>query len=278
MRNFVVIFAVGAVVTQAQATLPILLTIDSTLSSADFQVCIGETCDSAVSAISGGILMDLDAAVAPTQTNLFDFAFELVDDLEVFLDLGVGGVAVSATDVLLMYPTPGVPVGPIPIDVDVFEFMDVPALASGVASYNADPIPCLILAPLGLPCEWVFDLDALGVQSLDAMGGTLSIAGDEVTVTADVALSLPIIPDAPDLATISFVGTIVATGLLPECASGDFDCDGAVDVFDFAAFVACASGPGGGILLDGCETFDFDADVDVDLNDFGGFQGIFGGS
>ena len=56
---------------------------------------------------------------------------------------------------------------------------------------------------------------------------------------------------------------------------GDCDVDGDVDGLDFACFVGCMAGPGGGIPP-GCEALDFDGDGDIDLLDFGIFQTLFG--
>ncbi|MCH7814507.1 MAG: hypothetical protein IID40_10870 [Planctomycetes bacterium] len=65
--------------------------------------------------------------------------------------------------------------------------------------------------------------------------------------------------------------------------SGDFDADGSVGLPDFAAFVACAAGPGQSPTppvpdcLDAClAAFDFDIDDDVDLWDYAAFQALFG--
>lgn len=75
-------------------------------------------------------------------------------------------------------------------------------------------------------------------------------------------------------------GSIPCTPLVPV----DFDCDGDVDVDDFAVFLACATGPAvlynPQALPSGCTVFpaqgvipaDVDADGDVDHDDFGGFQ------
>jgi hypothetical protein len=57
-----------------------------------------------------------------------------------------------------------------------------------------------------------------------------------------------------------------------EFGIGDYDCDRIVDLFDFAEWEACMTGPGGGPFAEGCEAFDFDGDQDVDFEDFGGFQ------
>ncbi len=276
MRASISIVTFAAAALPSLATEPFLLAIDEALSSANFELCVGAgNCDSDSSGIAGGITIDLNSAALPTQMNLFDYDFQLTNDLGFFIDFGFGGITVTATDLTLSYPNPGVAFGPAAIEAGVFEFVDVPAVASGVAAYDATLLACLALELAGVPCQDVIDLSTLGEQSADALVGTISIIDGEVTVVIEVALTLPVLPDDPDLAQLSFVGTIVATGAIPGCGPGDFDCDGDVDVFDFGAYVACESGPGGGILFGGCERLDFDADGDVDLHDYAGFQVAF---
>ncbi|MEE9294164.1 MAG: hypothetical protein V3W34_04245 [Phycisphaerae bacterium] len=64
--------------------------------------------------------------------------------------------------------------------------------------------------------------------------------------------------------------------LLRIVRPGDFNNDGVVDLFDYAAFVGCVTGPDAGPPAPGCEVFDFDTDDDVDLIDWSGFQSVFG--
>ncbi len=59
-------------------------------------------------------------------------------------------------------------------------------------------------------------------------------------------------------------------------APGDGDDDADVDIEDFAGFLACSTGPGGG-LAPGCGVFDFDSDNDVDFEDLGALQLAFTG-
>ncbi len=58
---------------------------------------------------------------------------------------------------------------------------------------------------------------------------------------------------------------------------GDCDCSATVDLLDFAALQACATGPGGTFLPPQCGCADFDGDGDVDLGDVAGFQLLFTG-
>jgi len=59
-----------------------------------------------------------------------------------------------------------------------------------------------------------------------------------------------------------------------ELGAGDFDCDGLVNLVDYAEWDGCVDAP----LAEGCEAFHFDGgDCIVDLLDFARFQVLFGG-
>lgn len=68
-------------------------------------------------------------------------------------------------------------------------------------------------------------------------------------------------------------------GIPDECDQppGDADADGDVDLFDFAAWLDCVTGPQGGPVGMACEVFDFDADLDVDNADLKQFLLAFTG-
>ncbi len=64
-----------------------------------------------------------------------------------------------------------------------------------------------------------------------------------------------------------------------EFGIGDYDCDQAVDLTDFASWSSCMTGPlqlaiGNRQLEIPCEAFDFNADLAVDLLDFAAFQRV----
>ncbi len=61
-----------------------------------------------------------------------------------------------------------------------------------------------------------------------------------------------------------------------QCAHGDSDGSGVVDLSDYSAFVDCASTPPGEPVGGECGTVDFDGDDDVDVRDDGRFQAVFG--
>lgn len=57
---------------------------------------------------------------------------------------------------------------------------------------------------------------------------------------------------------------------------GDFDIDADVDLDDHRIFVDCFAGPGSRPSQEACKVFDFDCDGDLDLYDFAGVANAFG--
>jgi hypothetical protein len=117
---------------------------------------------------------------------------------------------------------------------------------------------------------------------VDPAGG----GGNDHTISMDTSLpgmfntTLSIISDAPEqpLRLVQLTGEVVAA----SCQPGDSDCDGDVDLDDYAAFDGCLTGPIGGPLYtpptQACtDSFDVDADDDVDLYDFAAFSIAFTG-
>ncbi|MHC5109223.1 MAG: hypothetical protein ACYTHJ_05030 [Planctomycetota bacterium] len=72
----------------------------------------------------------------------------------------------------------------------------------------------------------------------------------------------------PDAAALSGGRFSMAGGFWFGQAATDCNTDGGVDQFDYAAFEACLSGPGGGWPAPHCACFDLEADGDVDLLDW----------
>jgi len=64
----------------------------------------------------------------------------------------------------------------------------------------------------------------------------------------------------------------VIAGNIEPFKNGDIDLDGTVIPDDYAMFVDCLTGPGGG-MNPGCGAADLDNDFDVDIRDFAAFQG-----
>jgi len=115
-----------------------------------------------------------------------------------------------------------------------------------------------------------------GELTVELIGGYVPVAGEAFEVLTGGSLSgtfdtvtLPGLPSDLNM-VVTYPGNSVVlevVALIP----GDCDDDGDVDLLDFACFVDCFTGPGGGILP-GCEGLDFDDDGDVDLLDYGVFQ------
>ncbi len=148
----------------------------------------------------------------------------------------------------------------------------------------------------GFPGKGNIDVDPLFANDvgIDGIAGTtdddLRLLPDSPAINAGDLLALP--PDVPDLdgdgdtkesAPLDLDGHArVLCGEVDmgpyEFGIGDFDCDADVDVTDYAAYLQCVTGPGGGAPVTGCDAFDFEVDADVDLADLCRFQLAFTGS
>lgn len=58
---------------------------------------------------------------------------------------------------------------------------------------------------------------------------------------------------------------------------GDFGEDGNIDLSDYAKFLVCATGPGGGVPREECGVFDVDQSGTIDLGDFALIQTSYTG-
>ncbi len=70
------------------------------------------------------------------------------------------------------------------------------------------------------------------------------------------------------------VNEIVDIGIY-ESGFGDYDGDLVLSLDDFTSWGDCFTGPDGESYPTGCEVFDGDCDGDVDLADFASFQSLF---
>jgi hypothetical protein len=81
----------------------------------------------------------------------------------------------------------------------------------------------------------------------------------------------------PDAGMMSDGAFAVTGGFWFQQVPADCNVDGGVDLYDFATFEACMSGPGVGVFESPCICFDLDGDGDVDMEDAGAFQRVFHG-
>jgi len=70
-------------------------------------------------------------------------------------------------------------------------------------------------------------------------------------------------------------GGIAQVRFTVNCGGGDADCDGDVDLFDYAKFQTCYTGSGG-VADASCRMMAIDLDQDVDLDDYELFAGLLG--
>ena len=81
----------------------------------------------------------------------------------------------------------------------------------------------------------------------------------------------------PDAGVMSNGPCALTGGFWFQQVPADCNVDGGVDLYDYASFEACMSGPDGGLSEPACVCFDLDVDGDVDLQDACEFQRAFSG-
>jgi parallel beta-helix repeat protein len=123
--------------------------------------------------------------------------------------------------------------------------------AGGTGNLNADP--------QFVDADGVDDVVGTLDDMLSLMAGSLCIdSGDPAFVAlpgeTDLGGHARVLCNRVDMGAYEF--------------AGDFDCNQAVDLLDFASWDACMTGPDGGPHAGECAAFDFDGDLDIDLQDF----------
>ncbi|MCH7701911.1 MAG: VCBS repeat-containing protein [Planctomycetes bacterium] len=114
------------------------------------------------------------------------------------------------------------------------------------------------------------------VLHLGSAAADQGIAGFQVTHMTMASGADDRNADIP-LGQVFGANTITGVISIAHSAAGDVDGDGDVDLQDYDQFIACLTGPDGGIIP-GCESADGDGDGDVDLGDFSILQLGFTGS
>lgn len=272
--------AVGLSAGAAGATEPFTLTIDSSASVAQFQLCALGMCDVDISPVAGSVVASLEGGVLPNAVSVHDFVFGLTNAVAFQVSLNpafLGGLSAMATNVSLEHPQPGTVIGPAAIVGGAFSLADAPVTAFGAASYAANGLVCVGLQGANLPCADTIDLNSIGEQTADSITGQVAVVGTQVTMVLYAMITVPVLAEQPDLAVLTFMGVIVARGQMPALLPGDFNGNGRVDLIDWSVFIACDTWPGGGIPSPVCAILDFDGDMDVDAMDYAGFQRAFTG-
>jgi len=251
---------------------PFVVPVDSAQSTLSFQLCVAGRCDTDSSPVAGYSVIALDCVDDPTQITLYDFSFQLTDNLSWYLSWGfLGSLSATATGVGLLDAQPGLALGPTPVTAGQFTFTGVPSNATGLLTYHAVGVPCAALQGSGYPCDDTRDLADEGTQYGD-MNGTVSSANRVVFLVSQIDRTTPLDPNNPGLGSLRVYGTVYGHAEVPR-PLGDVDGDGDVDVTDLYWFGCCMAGPGLTIPPPNCTAYrfagsDLDHDGDVDLVDF----------
>jgi hypothetical protein len=121
-------------------------------------------------------------------------------------------------------------------------------------------ISCLLGVFSAASAEWELEWRTVG-----GGGAMRSTGGYELSGTIGQ-------PDAGHSASASFN---LSGGFWFEHAPGDCVLDGAVTLYDVAAFEQCSAGPESPEVDSACTCMDFDGDSDVDLRDAAELQLVF---
>jgi len=165
--------------------------------------------------------------------------------------------------------------------------LEINNFPGGVLPINSD-IPVDIVLDFASPMNLIsFELRSHTDDDVRVIIRSTTGSRPEAAVVFDTGFAFTfagILADEPfDEVVIQVVrpggGVIVDNIRFGACVTttvpADLDGDGTVTLLDFATFVDCISGPGGGILL-GCSAADYDMDGDVDLSDNIMFMRWFG--
>ncbi|MBL4699473.1 MAG: hypothetical protein JKX70_11640 [Phycisphaerales bacterium] len=247
---------------------PIDLTVDPAQSSINMTITVdislASDTDADSSTLSGNIEIELDDAGNPSQITLNDLVVFIDQTLSYNWSFGFFGSAdATMTDASLMYATPGLPAGPVPIVDSMFSMPDVLIGLGGLMDTNYD----IFLAGTG---SQVINLSEQE-PTLTVFNGDVFIVDDTITITSTIPLDTtqPILDEnGNELGTVIIAGsaTVVASGNLPSCPA-DLTGDGELNFFDVSAFLSAftAMEPAG----------DFNNDNEYNFFDVSAFLGAF---
>ncbi len=261
MRNFglAVTFVIGATALGQ----PVHVPIDSSQSSIriELQTDIGN--DSDTSPLGGSIDLQLDNYVAPGFLTVHDFEINVLERIDLEIDIFlVGRLTITGDSVSASYATPGTPLGPVALEGGNFEVFAVPALLTGILSYEATGLFCVFFDDAGLPCEQTIDLADAGTVVLESLAGTVVVGDASVLVESSLSVS----QDVQGVATVNADGNIVGTAPVPDCPA-DINGDGIIDADDFFGFLD--------LFVADDDRADFVDDDVIDADDFFAFLDAF---
>ena len=223
---------------------PLDFTVNQSQSSVNVQLCLLGNCDSDPSSVSGFMSAKTLPIPLPTNITLYDFIFNLTDQIDIFISFSIlGNFSGTGQNLSFYYATPGNPQPPAPITANAFTLSQVPTEKSGTFQYNATGIVCSTLQGQNppVPCNDTIDLSSTGTSDGN-INGTVGVVGRTITLTMNPNISVPLDPDNPGTGSLTVTGTIVASASAP--LRGDANLNGSVNSLDIQEFCRVMLDPG----------------------------------
>ena len=123
MKRVSIFFAV-AVWTAGAIAAPVVLDVDETQSTVKVELTVSGNRDDDTSRADGTIEISLDSYQTPTIITLHDFNLILLDDIDLKIEIFLGGLDVHGEDMVAFYATPGTPHPPVPLNGNNFTYHD----------------------------------------------------------------------------------------------------------------------------------------------------------
>ncbi|MFG0327540.1 MAG: GC-type dockerin domain-anchored protein [Phycisphaerales bacterium JB037] len=220
VRQSVLMLALAAGSAAAQ---PLRFEVDPARSVLEVELCVvTRGCDTDTSPVTGYFDFVLDAPADPSELSVTDYRLALSEQINLSVGDFLGRLNVTATDLVVAYPTPGAVFGPVTVVGGMFSLAGVPAAATGTVDYEATGLVCsLVFDPAMLPCSDTIVLGNFPPTPAGGFSGTYSVEGDVATVSSDVAVAVDLLPDSPGTATLTIAGTVVATATIPARCPAD---------------------------------------------------------
>ncbi|HWL92379.1 MAG TPA: hypothetical protein VNT79_02505 [Phycisphaerae bacterium] len=239
--------------TERALGVPIEIAVNPAESVLSVQMCVGASCSTDTSPVTGFTALKLDDVTGPGLVELHDFVLALSEPI----NLSLTGLTATGQNISLEYATPGLPQPPATVDgAGGFDYLDLPSNQSGTVSYTASGFTCILLLATGYPCTDAIDLAEEEAQPGDFAGTITALPGRVVRVVMEPNVSGPVDPDLLALGTLTISGTIVGQAVVP--LRGDANLNGVVDGADVQPFVDLLLNP---------EVHAWQAQFAVDMND-----------
>ena len=247
---------------------PVVIPIDESASFLEVTLSVSGFTDSDSSPVTGSVTVDPADPDFPDNLVFYAYDIALSENLNLVLSAGfLGQLTVNFNNLVVDDAFNG-DVYFAPVIANQFTLVGAPSTLGGTLVYNSTGLFCAAISGAGLPCADTADLADQGVVLLD-LSGNIEIAGNIITLSAEIDATAPLDPANPSLGTILFTGLIVGSAELPiePGCPADLNDSGTIDSDDLALLLgAFGTGAGG----------DIDGDGDTDSDDLGLLLSGFG--